>query len=69
MDGGNLLLSIGPKPDGSAPPGAIEPLTTIGKRLTENAQAIYGHKLRTKYVNFNGICGSSFDGAKIYVWN
>ena len=29
--GGNLLLNIGPTPDGSVPAEAVAPLTTVGK--------------------------------------
>ena len=31
--GGNLLLNIGPTPDGSVPEEAIDPLKTVGKWL------------------------------------
>ena len=39
---GNLLLNIGPAPDGSVPPEAIEPLKTVGKWLQANGRAVYG---------------------------
>lgn len=42
--GGNLLLNIGPKPDGTFPPEAIERLATIGKWMKINNEAIYGTK-------------------------
>jgi alpha-L-fucosidase len=69
MGGGNLLLNIGPMPDRSVPPETIEPLTTVGEWLAENGKAVYGHKPKTNHVNFNGVCGSSFNGSKIYAWN
>ncbi|NQU75344.1 MAG: alpha-L-fucosidase [Planctomycetes bacterium] len=39
---GNLLLNIGPTPDGSVPSEAVEPLTTVGKWLQTNGEAVYG---------------------------
>jgi len=41
-EGGNLLLNIGPLPDGSVPPGAKERLTAVGKWLRINGEAAYG---------------------------
>lgn len=66
--GGNLLLNIGPAPDGSVPSEAIDPLTTVGKWLKENGKAVYGKKLRSGY-HPNSLCGSSFDGKRVYLWN
>ena len=40
--GGNLLLNIGPLPDGSAPPEAVERLTTVGRWLDKYGETIYG---------------------------
>lgn len=40
--GGNLLLNIGPKPDGTVPERAVERLTALGKWTNKNAEAIYG---------------------------
>ena len=67
--GGNLLLNIGPAPDGSVPPEAIEPLTTVGKWLAENGPAVYGSKPKSNYGNASGVGGASFDGSKVYIWN
>lgn len=67
--GGNLLLNIGPMPDGSVPVEAIEPLTTVGKWLSENGKAVYGKKLKSIYGNTNGVCSTSYDGTSVYVWN
>jgi len=46
--GGNLLLNIGPAPDGSAPPEAVERLTAVGQWIAPNRQAIYGPVDRTQ---------------------
>lgn len=42
--GGNLLLNIGPKPDGTFPPQAVERLKAVGKWMKINKEAIYGVK-------------------------
>jgi alpha-L-fucosidase len=67
--GGNLLLNIGPAPDGSVPAEAIEPLAAVGKWLSENGAAVYGKKPKSVFGNTNGVCGASFDGSRVYVWN
>ena len=40
--GGNLLLNIGPAPDGSVPPEAVERLTAVGRWVEQNQEAVYG---------------------------
>jgi alpha-L-fucosidase len=40
--GGNYLLNIGPKGDGSIPQESIESMRTIGKWMETNGEAIYG---------------------------
>ena len=39
---GNLLLNIGPAPDGSVPPEAVERLEAVGRWLATNQEAVYG---------------------------
>ena len=39
---GNLLLNIGPKPDGSVPGEAFPRLAPVGKWLESNGEAVYG---------------------------
>jgi alpha-L-fucosidase len=39
---GNLLLNIGPAPDGSVPPEATERLQAVGKWVVQNGEAMYG---------------------------
>ena len=49
---GNLLLNIGPEPDGSVPKQAVQLLTTLGEWLERNGEAVYGHLDRAGgYVN------------------
>lgn len=38
----NLLLNVGPRPDGQLPVEAVERLQVIGKWLAENGETIYG---------------------------
>jgi alpha-L-fucosidase len=40
--GGNLLLNVGPKPDGTLPPEAVERLTEIGVWYERNGEAVAG---------------------------
>ena len=40
--GGNYLLNIGPKPDGSVPEESVDVLEAVGKWLETNGKAIYG---------------------------
>jgi alpha-L-fucosidase len=69
--GGNLLLNIGPAPDGSVPPEAVEPLTGVGKWLAQNGEAAYGKVERFKegWGFGSGICSLSKKGNTLYAWN
>jgi alpha-L-fucosidase len=40
--GGNLLLNVGPRPDGTFPPESVERLKEIGAWLKVNGESIYG---------------------------
>jgi alpha-L-fucosidase len=40
-DGGNYLLNIGPKPDGSIPEGSVRVLTEVGQWMTRNGESIH----------------------------
>jgi alpha-L-fucosidase len=69
--GGNLLLNIGPTPDGSVPPEAVGPLSTVGKWLGRNGECAYGTMSRiTEEWGFgSGICSLSQKGNTVYLWN
>jgi alpha-L-fucosidase len=41
-NGGNLLLNIGPRPDGTIQPEAVERLRALGEWMSANATSIYG---------------------------
>ncbi len=71
--GGNLLLNIGPAPDGSVPADAVEPLTQVGKWLQENGDAVYGKLLKnegsnTCWFGANGLSKATSDGKSVYLW-
>ena len=70
-NGGNLLLNIGPKPDGSVPEETIEPLTKIGEWLKVNGEAVYGTLTKTGGAKYhqNGVGRPSTKGNTVYMWN
>jgi alpha-L-fucosidase len=59
---GNLLLNVGPKPDGSLPEEAVKRLTAIGKWTQTHGEAIYGKMQR---VDSPGVC---VEGMPISYW-
>jgi alpha-L-fucosidase len=68
--GGNLLLNIGPAPDGSVPDESVEPLTTVGKWLEKNGECVYGQVTRINRRGIgNGLSTVTQKGNKIYLWN
>ncbi|MBO4219314.1 MAG: alpha-L-fucosidase [Clostridia bacterium] len=70
-NGGNLLLNIGPKPDGSVPADAVGPLTRVGDWLSRNGEAAYGKKAARYNYEANGIAGvtMSEDKKTLYLWH
>ena len=72
-NGGNLLLNIGPAPDGSVPADAVEPLTKVGKWLENHGEAVYGKHTRVtdwgRVANAVSSSTASADGKTFYVWN
>lgn len=69
--GGNLLLNVGPKPDGSVPEDVIEPLTKVGEWLKVNGEAVYGTLKKTggNTNQANGVSRPSTKGNTVYMWN
>lgn len=73
--GGNLLLNIGPKPDGSVPADVKEPLNQVGEWLSRNGEAFYKSDRLSRHGNRGGDCNLvspatiSRDGKTIYFWN
>lgn len=60
--GGNLLLDIGPKADGTLPKEQVEILKNLGRWTSKNSEAIYGTRKGLPFENYNG--KSSLSGNK-----
>ena len=67
---GNLLLNIGPAPDGSIPPEAVDRLTAVGKWVAINQEALYGHVERAdQHLTMGMLTGSwTMKGNAAYYW-
>ncbi len=65
---GNLLLNIGPKPDGSIPDEAVTRLTSVGKWIAHNGEAIYGHVDRAEGMEWMATGQWSRKGNTAYFW-
>lgn len=66
---GNLLLNIGPAPDGSIPPEAVERLGPVGKWVAKNGEAMYGGVDRTAGRLDRPITGKwTLKGKTAYYW-
>lgn len=64
---GNLLLNIGPAPDGSVPAEAIEPLTQVGRWLSANGDAVYGQVAPA--VGEFSVRSTTRKDNRVFVWN
>lgn len=60
--GGNLLLDIGPKSDGTLPEEQVEILKNLGRWTSKNSEAIYGTRKGLPFENYKG--KSSLSGNK-----
>ncbi len=69
-DGGNYLLNIGPKADGSIPEESVRILTAVGEWMDRNGRAIYGAErcrvTRSQFANFTRKGNSLF--IHVYYW-
>jgi alpha-L-fucosidase len=66
--GGNLLLDIGPKPDGTIPEEQIAILQGIGEWTSKHKEAIYGTRAGIPYGHFNGYTALSKDKNVLYLY-
>ena len=66
--GGNLLLNIGPKPDGTIPQEQETRLRELGKWIAKNDDAIHGTIAGLPYGHFYGPTTLSKDHKKLYLF-
>lgn len=66
--GGNLLLDIGPKADGSIPEEQVNILKQLGRWTNKHASAIYGTRAGIPFENYNGKSALSKDGKTLYLY-
>jgi alpha-L-fucosidase len=67
-NGGNLLLDIGPKPDGTIPAEQVQILKDLGKWNKKHQEAVFGTKAGITGINFQGKSTISADGKTIYLF-
>lgn len=67
-NGGNLLLDIGPKPDGTIPAEQIKLLQDLGAWNKKHAEAVFGTRAGICGPNFQGKSTISTDGKTIYLF-
>lgn len=66
--GGNLLLDIGPKADGSIPEEQAEILKNLGRWTSKHKEAIYGTRKGLPFENYKGKSALSKDGKKVFLY-
>ncbi|PJJ66669.1 alpha-L-fucosidase [Chryseobacterium geocarposphaerae] len=66
--GGNLLLDIGPKSDGSIPEEQIEILKNLGRWTSKHKEAVYGTRKGLPFENYKGKSSISKDGKKLFLY-
>ena len=65
--GGNLLLNIGPKPDGTIAEEQVQRLEALGEWIKKHETAVYDSKAGLPYGHFYGPTLLSKDETKIYL--
>jgi alpha-L-fucosidase len=66
--GGNLLLDIGPKADGTIPDEQVNILKELGRWTKKHAKAIYGTRAGIDCKYFNGYSTLSKDGKTLFLF-
>ncbi|NVK53653.1 MAG: alpha-L-fucosidase [Flavobacteriaceae bacterium] len=66
--GGNLLLDIGPKPDGTIPKEQVAILKGLGRWTKKHKEAIYGTRAGIPKEHFNGYTALSKDKTILYLY-
>ncbi len=64
---GNLLLNIGPMPDGSVPSEAVGPLRQVGRWLKKHGEVVYGPRDRGQ-PTCCGWADATVSGNKVHLW-
>ena len=64
--GGNLVLGVGPTPEGLIQPEAVSRLKEIGQWLKQNGRAIYGTTITPNYHDGNIWFTAAKDGSSLY---
>jgi alpha-L-fucosidase len=65
---GNLLLNIGPLPDGSVPREAVERLQAVGRWMDTYGSVIYGHVDRVANMEWFALGNWTRKGNTLYFW-
>ncbi len=66
--GGNLLLDIGPKPDGTIPNEQVNILKELGRWTNKHAEAIYGTRAGIPYEHYYGPTALNQKGDILYLF-
>jgi len=66
--GGNLLLDIGPKADGTIPAEQVKILKDLGRWTKKHKQAVYGTEAGIPYEYYYGPTALSKDSTTLYVY-
>jgi alpha-L-fucosidase len=66
--GGNLLLDIGPKADGTIPEAQVQLLKAIGRWTSKHKEAIYGTSAGLPYGHFHGNSTFSKDSLSLFLF-
>ena len=66
--GGNLLLDIGPKEDGTIPPEQVSILKELGRWTNKHAEAVYGTKAGIPADHFYGATALNKAGDILYLY-
>ena len=66
--GGNLLLDISPKPDGSIPAEQKSILQALGRWTSKHQEAVYGTRAGIEFGHFNGYTSLSKDKNILYLY-
>ncbi|WP_407478074.1 alpha-L-fucosidase [Elizabethkingia meningoseptica] len=66
--GGNLLIDIGPKADGSIPTEQVKILENLGRWTKKYSEAIYTTRQGLPFTNYRGKSALSKDGKKLFLY-